>query len=75
MERVGGGVQADKTFPSGDGAQKLLFTFGGHGRSLRFVGFCEIAAGVEGDGIVLVKVAIEDAAIFGADDFESVTFT
>ena len=75
MERVGGGVEANEAFAGSDGTQKLLFTFGGHGRSLRFVGLGEVAAGVEGDGIVLVEVSIEDAAIFGADDFEAVAFT
>jgi len=68
-------TNADKAFALCNGTQKFLFTFGGHGRSLRFVGLGEVAAGVKGDGIVLVEAAIEDAAIFGAEDFEAVAFT
>ena len=67
-------MATDETNAGGDGAQELVFAFSRHWRSLGFVGLGEDAAGVEGDSIVLVEVAVEDPAIFCTDDIEAVAF-
>ena len=74
MKRVGCRVESDETFAVNDSLQKLVLAFGGHGGRLCFVRLGKDAAGVKGDSIVLIEIAIEDPAVFRADDLEAVAF-
>jgi len=72
VEGVGRRVEPHEPLARRHGVQEAFLAFGGHGRVVApLVGLGQVAGGVEGEGVVLAQVAVEQAAVLGADDLES----